>query len=299
MRRLLKYLSVPDIINLAYWIASVIIFVIGFRESDFKGKAILYFAILLGYLLLAVYIRAKGNKNKFEKLMLLLYPLIFLIVIFDTIHMIIPYVIGDMYDELLMLIDHRILGFHPTVAIEAIVSPVMTEIMYYLYALYFPMPFFILGYLYIAKKYIEMDKAIVFFLLTFYGSYLMYFLVPAVGPRFYEPMIELQTLPLDGLWLTDMIRDTINILENNKLDAFPSLHAAITLAVLIVMWQYRKKWLYFFIPVSVGLFVSLVYCRYHYVIDVLAGVIYTLVCFWITEKYHSRLLKKHFIPSYS
>ena len=49
--------------------------------------------------------------------------------------------------------------------------------------------------------------------------------------------------------LRKLIRNVINSLEHNKYDAFPSLHAAITLATLIIMGQYRKNWLYVFIPV--------------------------------------------------
>ena len=56
--------------------------------------------------------------------------------------------------------------------------------MYYLYAFYFIMPFFILGYLFIQKKHSELDKSLVFYLLTYYGSYLMYFAVPALGQDF-------------------------------------------------------------------------------------------------------------------
>jgi membrane-associated phospholipid phosphatase len=161
------------------------------------------------------------------------------------------------------------------------------------------MPLIILGYLFIKKMYVEIDKTMLFFFITYYGSYLLYFAVPALGPRFYEPLVELQKVPLDGLLLTDIIRDTISSLEHNKFDAFPSLHTAISLATVIIIGQYRKKWLYFFIPILIGIFISLIYCRYHYFIDIIGGVVWTLISFWIVEKYYDKVFSKYFAPFYS
>jgi membrane-associated phospholipid phosphatase len=46
----------------------------------------------------------------------------------------------------------------------------------------------------------------------------------------------------------------------------------ITVSVLIVAWR-RLRWLFWILlPVATLLIVSTVYCRYHYAVDVLAGI---------------------------
>jgi membrane-associated phospholipid phosphatase len=297
--KLNKYISIVDVANLFFWFIILIFFLLSLPQSEHIAQSSVLLAGLLVFIFLIIYLRSLNPPGKLIKIILALYPAFFLILIFDSLHLFIPYMISDVYDEALANIDYAILGFHPTVAIEQIVNPYLTEIMYYLYVFYFPMPVLILVYLFIRKKHTELDKSIFFFLLTYYGSYLMYFAVPALGPRFYQPVASLQQIPLDGLWFTEIIRETINNLEKNKYDAFPSLHAAIALATIIIMGKYARTWLYFFIPVTIGIFISLVYCRYHYVIDIVAGVVWTILCYIITEFLHKRLINKYFVSFYS
>ncbi len=224
-----------------------------------------------------------------------MYPAIFLVMIFDGIHLVLPYINSHVYDKELYEIDRWLLGVNPTVWIEQFINPYVTELMYILYFFYFPMPLIILSYLYKQNKFKELDKALVFMLITYYGAYLLYFLVPALGPRYFPELVAQQKVPLNGLWLTDVIRDTISALEHNKFDAFPSLHTAISLATIMIIVQYRKKWLWIFIPIFIGILISLIYCRYHYFIDIIAGVVWTLIAFAITEKFYDKLYQKYFV----
>jgi membrane-associated phospholipid phosphatase len=147
--------------------------------------------------------------------------------------------------------------------------------------------------------YKALDKSLFFYFITYYGAYLLYFLVPALGPRFYPELVAQQKVSLDGLWLTDIIRNTISSLEHNKFDAFPSLHAAITLVTVLVVAKYKKDWLWFFIPIAIGIFISLIYCRYHYFIDIVGGVVWTLIAYFLTEKYYDKLYQKYFVTYFN
>ncbi len=278
-----------------FWLAIFIFYLVSFSVSSYKLHGFVLLVGLLVFMILIIKIREENSNRKWQKFLLLIYPAIFLAMIFDSIHLVLPYINSNIYDKELYEIDRWLLGVNPTVWIERFINPYLTEFMYLLYFFYFPMPLIILGYLYLNKKYRELDKSLVFLLITYYGAYLLYFLVPALGPRFYPELVQQQTVPLNGLWLTDTIRDTISSLEHNKFDAFPSLHAAITLATVIIIARYRKKWLWFFTPVSTGIFISLIYCRYHYFIDIIGGVVWTLIAFVITEKYYDKLYEKYFI----
>jgi membrane-associated phospholipid phosphatase len=212
--------------------------------------------------------------------------------------MILPYLNANRYDELLTNIDFYLLGVHPTIWIEKFNAPWVTDLMYLLYIFYFPMPFFILVWLYKQKMFTDLDKSLFIYLLTYYFAYLIYFLVPASGPRFYEPLVELQHKDIDGIFFAVPVRNLINFLEPNKLDAFPSLHAAISFLTLLLMGRYNRKMFFIFLPVVTGIMISLVYCRYHYFIDMVAGIILTLLTFFFGSKYYDTFAKGKLPPYY-
>ena len=59
--------------------------------------------------------------------------------------------------------------------------------------------------------------------------------------------------------------------------AFPSLHVGISSVALIYAWKYRyfsrlyQVLFYIYIPLVVSLWISTVYLRHHWVIDIFAG----------------------------
>ncbi len=292
-------LSAVDIVNFIYWLFMVFFYLFAFREIEQKIYGFILLSFLMVFEIFIIKYRKTKNSNNLVKLLHLLYPALFLIFVFDSIHISLPYINPNVYDEFLANIDFKLLGFNPTVAIEKILNPYLTELMYYLYLFYFFMPFIIVIYLYRKKMYRELDKTVLFLLMTFYGSYLLYYVFPALGPRFYPPLEALQTVPLKGILFTDIIRDTISKLEHNKFDAFPSLHAAVSLSVLMSIAKYNKRWFYLFLPIVTGIFISLIYCRYHYFIDIIGGVLWTFICYFLVEKFYNRLYPKYFTPYYS
>jgi membrane-associated phospholipid phosphatase len=277
----------------------VVFYLLAFRQTGEKAYGFVLLSVLIIFEIFIIKSRQVTTDNNFIKLLQFIYPALFLIFIFDSIHISLPYVNPNIYDEALSNIDFKLLGFHPTVAIEKFINPYLTEFMYYLYFFYFFMPFIIVIYLYRKKMYRELDKTVLFLLLTFYGAYLLYYTVPALGPRFYQPLVALQQIPLKGVFLAETIRDSISVLEHNKFDAFPSLHAAVSLSVLIAIAKYKKRWLYLFIPIVAGIFISLIYCRYHYFIDIIGGIVWTMICYFLIEILYDKLYAKYFIPFYS
>ncbi|MCX6995564.1 MAG: phosphatase PAP2 family protein [Kiritimatiellaeota bacterium] len=53
--------------------------------------------------------------------------------------------------------------------------------------------------------------------------------------------------------------------------AFPSSHVAIATVILYYTFRYARPAAWVLTPLIVSLMVATVYCRYHYAIDVLAG----------------------------
>ena len=63
--------------------------------------------------------------------------------------------------------------------------------------------------------------------------------------------------------------------------AFPSLHAAVSLVALVYAWRFVRAWFWMLLPFCSGLWVSTVYLRHHYVVDLIAGWMLAPVAIWM------------------
>ena len=182
------------------------------------------------------------------------------------------------------------LGVNPTVWIERIVTPVLTEIMYISYFLYFPMPLILVIWLFFEKKYPEIEESIFLLFMCYYGAYITYFFIPVEGPRFH--LAGSQTVSLTGLFFSQPIKTIINFFEPNKLDCFPSLHAAILIVTGFLTYKFNKKLFYIYLPIGFLIIISLVYCRFHYVIDIIAGSVWAIICITIGKFIYVKFKRK-------
>ena len=183
--------------------------------------------------------------------------------------MLLPYFNTLRFDALLEKADIFLLGVSPTLWIGQWAHPLLTDMLYFFYLFYFPMPLIILIWMYRKGRFREVEQALLIYLICYYGAYITYFLMPAEGPRFF--LQGLYPSPLKGYFLAEPIRTLINTLEPNKLDAFPSLHAGILAVTMYVSYRNNRKIFNWFVPAAVAITISLIYCRYHYFIDMLAG----------------------------
>ena len=298
MKKQLKYFSIIDRLNGVFLGIIFILYLFSLSNSPYSYEPLLIFILSAGTIFLSALLRKKKVTSGLGKFIRLIYPLIFLFVIFESFYMILPFLNLHRYDELLANIDFNMFGVHPTVWIEQWNRPWLTDLFYSLYIFYFPMPLFILSWLYRQKRFIELDKSIWVYLLTYYGAYLGYFMIPAAGPRFNEPLMALQQTDLNGVVLAVPIRTIINFLEPNKLDAFPSLHAAISFTTLLLMGKYSKKMFWTFLPIITGIMIALVYCRYHYVIDMIAGIAWSIITFVLGQLFYDKFVAEKIVPFY-
>ncbi|NOG43789.1 MAG: phosphatase PAP2 family protein [Calditrichaeota bacterium] len=189
---------------------------------------------------------------------------------FTELHYLVHTVHPIDYDNLLIQIDRFMFGTDPTIWMEQFTNPYVTEFLQIIYSTFYFLPIG-LGII-LAKKKQENDLNFLIFQIVygFYLSYIGYFILPAIGPRF--TLDHLQSFPLTGVWLANDIQILLNTLENSQRDAFPSGHTAMTLLTLYYAQKYHRPYFNFMIPVTSLMLISTVYLRYHYVIDVFAGI---------------------------
>jgi membrane-associated phospholipid phosphatase len=281
-RPFLKRISILDAINLSFLGIIIIFYLIAFTRTPYAVRLVVLYALLFFFVLFMGWVRERFRYNRLTTMLLFVYPVIFLFSIFETFFMLLPFFNSLRLDAVMANIDRALLGVDPTVWIEHWVQPLLTDIMYLFYLFYFPMPIIILGWLYAKGKMQEVEESFFLYLVCYYGAYILYFFIPVEGPRFY--LRGLQTVALDGVVLSEPIRSLIDTLEPNKLDAFPSLHAAILTITMLVTYRHNRKLFYAFIPCALGITVSLIYLRYHYVIDVIAGFLWAVASYRIAGK---------------
>jgi membrane-associated phospholipid phosphatase len=106
---------------------------------------------------------------------------------------------------------------------------------------------------------------------TFLISYLGYILMPARGPRFVD--YASQHPPLQGLWTFQFFQNALDTLEGTQYDCFPSGHVAVVLVGCYLARRISAPVFYVFSAFAACITFSTVYLRYHYVIDVIAGMV--------------------------
>jgi membrane-associated phospholipid phosphatase len=227
------------------------------------------------------------------------YPALLIPFIFNELQYLVHPINPVDIDAQLMAIDYALFGVHPTVWFERFTVPWLSEYMQLAYVTFYFLPFILCTPLYRQGQFLAFRVSLCALLLGYYVSYLLYFLTPARGPRFY--LAAYHTLPLTGLWLTTPLQATLDALEGIQRDAFPSGHTAIAIIVLAMVARYRRRLFYPLLVITVSLMISTVYLRYHYVIDVIAGVLLAVWClgvtFWLyrehAERYPALALSTH------
>jgi len=226
------------------------------------------------------------DKNRFLRVTYdLIFPIISVIILFDSLGWVVHYVNPDDIDPLLIRLDYTLFGNHPTVMLEAVMNPILTDILQLVYSSYYFLPVIFGIALLKNNQREEFNRSLFLILFCFYLSYVGYIIWPAIGPRF--TLGHLQTQKLQGFFITEPVQQLLNRLEGIKRDAFPSGHTAVALTVLYLAYRFNRRLFLIFLPIVSALIFSTVYCRYHYVVDIIAGFGLTGVTIFFGERYYS------------
>lgn len=211
------------------------------------------------------------------------YPVALIGLTYKELTYLIPRIHPRDFDAVLAAIDHRIFGVHPTVWLERFTWPALTEVFQLTYSTYYFLPVVLGVVLWKTDSFEKFHFFVFVVVLGFYVSYLGYIAVPAIGPRFLPSIAEAQTTPLTGLLFFQPVRRMLDNAEGITRDCFPSGHTELTLLVLYYARKFHRRTFWFLLPFGVGIVLSTVYLRYHYVVDVVAGVLVAVAIIAITR----------------
>jgi membrane-associated phospholipid phosphatase len=202
-------------------------------------------------------------------------PVLFVILIFISLGDLIQYLRADI-DQTLLRIDRSLFGVDPTVWIEWMIVPWLTDLLSFFYGIYYFLPVSLIVTLYAANRKEDFREAVFVLVFGYFISFIGYMFFPAIGPRYTIP--HLQSVPLDGGFLTPFTRDILNAMEHNKRDCMPSGHTQIALMTLFLSYRFERRLFYVLLPCVCGLILSTIYLRYHYVIDLMVGATLAVLC---------------------
>ncbi len=222
----------------------------------------------LGYLLV-VYLSQRAN-TKFLRFFLrvaavtLAYAYLFGAV--DKLQLIIH---GGWFDEYVLDGEQYIFGVQPTLWLQHITTPALTEWMMFAYVIYVPMYPVLCGIIYYLRGDVAMEDY--FFTLGFTNILcdIGFILFPVAGPI--AAIGNLYTVPLNGYvftFLGELMRSNLHYVGGT----IPSPHAAAATIMWVMAYRYHRPSFYILTPVVLSLYVSTFYARYHYVTDAVVGV---------------------------
>jgi membrane-associated phospholipid phosphatase len=229
------------------------------------APALAYAAFLAGAVGVVLLCRAAPSEWRW-RLRLAYYPVLMCIV-FAHLKTVVPLVHPGHVDPLLQDWDRALFGSNLSLRLEPFMSPALTELASLCYCLFFV--YLLTSVIRYLRAPLPQAQAFYAGLFTLYGiGFLGYTLLPALGP--YAAMADAFATPISGYFITDLL-SAVYPLGTNGADVFPSLHCAISGYILgFDALQSRRRFHWWLLPV-LGLWASTIYLRFHYAVDVAAG----------------------------
>jgi len=198
----------------------------------------------------------------------------------DTIGFVNPH---DVHDRLVEM-DRAIFGVQPCVWAERFITPGRTELMQFLYLNFFWIAPSTSLILLLQRRWREFRAATVGTLTCFFIGYALYVVFPAAPPRLVLAREFTKNLRGYPVGFSSLSAEAFSLLPVDSRAAFPSLHTAASLVALVFAWRYARRWFWALVPFVLGLWVSTIYLRHHYFVDLVAGWIVAAAAVWAAPR---------------
>jgi membrane-associated phospholipid phosphatase len=211
-------------------------------------------------------------------------PFFVCILIYTNLHDTIGFVNRNDIHFFLAGLDQAIFGVVPCVWAERFVSRELTEVMSFFYVNFAWIAPSVSAILLFRRRWPEFRAVTLGVIVCFYLGYFLYVVFPAAPPRLALVYEFKKTLYGYPHLFSNLSAGAFALLPTDSRAAFPSLHSAVSLLVLVYAWRYVRVWFWLLVPFVVGLWVSTVYLRHHYVVDLFAGWALVPAALWVAPR---------------
>lgn len=273
--RVIRTLAVQDVLIGTY--LTVLAFAVVTGDGQDKSGAAARVALDMGIFLAGVVLAKSGVLREGSIASGLVYRLAtFLPIFLSYFHLreIIPAVTSHVRDAELLAFDLQVFGYEPAVAWDRFVTPQTTEWFAFFYFLYF---FLLTGHvipmMVAARNPVRLAHFALGLFIVFSFGHIGYLLVSGWGP--YHHLEGKFVHPLEGGLFYRLVMATVAA-GGAQRDIFPSLHTGAPTFFAIFAWIHRRAlpWRYTWLPmafVATQIIGATMFLRWHYMIDVLAG----------------------------
>jgi hypothetical protein len=274
--RALRELAIHDWIVVAY--LSILTAAVGWApHSAAQDRCMGHVTSMLAFCL-AVLALVRGGLLKGG----VIAPLLYRLGVYGTVQIsyfelrdLLPIVNSSSLDPELAYIDKDILHFEPSLVFDRFVTPATTEWFAFFYFGYFALlAVHVLPMVFFSRRIHLVAEFALGMIAVYATAHTVYMLVPGYGPvRFLADRYQ-HELP-SGFWL-DAVLNAVSSGGAQK-DIFPSLHTAGPVFLSLFSFRHRKelpfKYTWPFVAFfSANIVIATMFLRWHYLIDVLAGI---------------------------
>lgn len=288
------------------YLGVVALLILGFHNVTVPEWPYLVVAHLVAMGLIHALIRhhARGTASRGLDFLRHLYPIILYTGFYRETGALNLMFFGDYLDPALIRLEQRLFGSQPCIEfMDRFPYPWLSELLYASYFSYYIMIVGV-GLALFARNRAQLFHYVSVVSFVFYLCYLTYIFLPVMGPRVFFREIEGYALPAEAnpFPVTPTYPDAVQagpfrqlmafIYRNFEAPgaAFPSSHVAIALTTVFFSFRYLRPIRFVHLTVAILLCISTVYCRYHYVVDVVAGVATALALVplgdWLYRRFH-------------
>lgn len=272
------FLLPTDIATLGYLLAASILIVIFNPQLPGWWR---YLLLHLGIASSILFLASVQWRHSLFRFVRHWYPFFLVILLFweaeNFVHLVFP----EWKNAWLLAADFKLLGGHPTVALERMTNPYITEFFEFIYFSYYFITLFGL-WLYLKKQEPVFQSFAAHYFLAFYFGYLLFPFFPAEGP--WKTLAGNQTMLVEGKWIFRQINDWLHHKGAILGGCFPSTHLSAATAVVFASARLNRKFFWGTVIWFALLFFSTVYGRYHYFVDGLAGILVGSCAFLVARK---------------
>jgi membrane-associated phospholipid phosphatase len=220
-------------------------------------------------------------------------PLIIMMWLFQSLETYVGIVRTTTIDDYLLRADVALFGVEPSVWLSKYNTPLLTDYMAFAYGLYFITPMVVAVMLSIRglrEDFREMCTALV---LQLGIAFVLFLIFPAASPRYYQPLVN-------GVFDPPQLHSFFGLYEVQQttfatadplreLAAFPSLHCSLAWMTLaysrrfsaVVFPRFPRLWFHIVLPLVISLWISTIYLRHHWVVDIFAGIALGILANWL------------------
>lgn len=254
------------------WCFGAFLALTGLRLAVTGAAALPWSLVFFGCLLASagVIVWARRNPTPLRwRVRLLFYPAAMGLSFFAMEHAV-PLLGKSSVDDLLLAWDRALLGETPALGWLSLQRPWLADLAMAGYLFFFC--YLIAG----PGGYCVRDLALfckcIVGLFVLYGlGFTGYTFLPAGGPHRFVQFEQ----PLAGVWLLGLTLGPVND-GSNSVDAFPSIHFAATLYLLLFDWQHGRRRFWVVLAPCLLLWFATLYLRFHYFVDLVGGVLVAL-----------------------